>query len=167
MSDVDVDTTPPVDTGRRKRFLIIIGALSVVVVILAFASIVKALRGRAARQTPTVVIVEEISTPTWTPLPPTKTPTRKPTNTQVVSKPTNTPVVKETPTAIKIVEAATSTSTPTEVPPTPTRAPTLTPTPAPAEIPDTGVGFSGILIGALALIVLIFLARRMRLGTER
>jgi hypothetical protein len=55
----------------------------------------------------------------------------------------------------------------------PTTAPTqlaavivASPTPTPTEIPNTGLGSSGIMIGALLLVVLVFLARRLRVASE-
>lgn len=96
---------------------------------------------------------------------PSVTPTAKPTATQVPPTPTSTKVV---------VPTATQTTAPTQETATATVTPTVTPkwkkaSPTPkAELPKSGFGgeiFNLLAIGA-ALIVLIYVARRIRLGGE-
>jgi hypothetical protein len=165
-SVVDVDSTPPANNSRRIRLYALIAALLVVVVILGIAGISK-LGGtsRAQKGSPTAIAAAaELATATPTIVQPTEAPTRKPTNTPVVaSKETDTPV-KATIAPVQATSA--STSAPTIAPTKLAAAIVVTPTPKPTEIPNTGLGSSGIVIGALLLVVLIFLARRLRVVSE-
>lgn len=185
---IDVETTPPEENpGRRKRLWIIIGTLAAVAVIVGAAAVIGRIRGNAAQPdiTPTALVEAATLTPTLTDTPePTDTSTRRPTNTPVVVKATNTPVVRptDTATAVVAVEAtATATTLPTETPTdqppadTPTEPPpSLTispPTPTdtvvvPSEIPNTGVGTLGMALAAMALVLVIFVARQLRLGGQ-
>lgn len=76
-------------------------------------------------------------------------------------RPTSTPFPTETPTMIPTAEQPTETPTPEA-----TRGLIITPTPS--ELPDAGyaddVGLPGIVIMGLALIGIVIIARRVRLG---
>ncbi|MBN2053268.1 hypothetical protein JW905_00005, partial [bacterium] len=78
-------------------------------------------------------------TPTFTPVPPTMTPTITPTRTPTMLPPTLTPTATATRTPTEVpptlTPTATATRTPTEVPPTLT--PTATATLTPTEVPPT------------------------------
>lgn len=166
-SVVDVDPTPPASNPKRIRLYILIAALVLVVVILGIAGISKLSGGtsRAQKDSPTLVAAAATpATETPTIVQPTEAPTRRPTNTPVVSvKETDTPVVKATDT---IKPAAVSTMAPTTAPTQLAAVIVASPTPTPTEIPNTGLGSSGIMIGALLLVVLVFLARRLRVASE-
>jgi len=164
MSDVDINAPPtPVSNPRRRVLFIIAAALLVAILFLGIYVIAGAFSGNAPHEEPLPTIVAAVDSPTATPLPPTATPTRRPTNTAVVvratetSAPTDTPV-PATDTPAKAVAAATptATDTATAVPPTPT--------PVPTELPNTGLGSAGLLMGGMALIAIILVARRLRLS---
>jgi hypothetical protein len=170
-SVVDVDSTPPVKNPSRTRLYILIAALVVVVVILGIAGVSKLSGGtsRAQKSGPTMVAAADtLPTATLTVIPPTEAPTRKPTNTPVVAaKETDTPAVKATNTVQPASVGATAPAiAPTTAPTKLAVAVAASPTPTPTEIPNTGLGSSGIVIGALLLVVLVFVARRLRVVSE-
>jgi cytoskeletal protein RodZ len=169
-SVVDVDSTPPVKKPSRTRLYILIAALLVVVVILGIAGVSKLSGGtsRAQKSGPTLVAADTLPTATLTVIPPTEAPTRKPTNTPVVSaKETDTPAVKATNTVQPASVGATAPAiAPTTAPTKLAAAVVASPTPTPTVIPNTGLGSSGIVIGALLLVVLVFVARRLRVVSE-
>lgn len=170
-SVVDVDSTPPAKSPNRSRLYILIAALVLVVVILGIAGISKLSGGtsRAQKSNPTLIaaaVTPETATPTI--IPPTEAPTRKPTNTPVVSaKETDTPAVKATNTALPAAVSTTAPTTALTAAPTKLAAAVaVSPTPKPTEIPNTGFGSAGILIGTLLLLVVVFAARRLRAASE-
>ncbi len=112
--------------------------------------------------------IELASRATDTPMPtdtpaPTDTPRSIPTNTPVVTTPTFTPAPTETPGPV----TATPTATPTRVVRTPTTVARSTGTPgAVGELSDTGVGGLGLILLAAGLVVILFIARRLRLSQQ-
>lgn len=123
------------------------------------------LDGRAFAQTGAVTLENnDIPDPGCAVLPtytPTSTPSDTPSNT-----PSNTLTPSNTPTP-SITPTPSTTPTPSNTPTiTLTRTPTITPTRTPSALPDSGfaedVGAPGLLIMAGVLLVVIFMARRLR-----
>lgn len=114
----------------------------------------------AARPTPTLVSILPNATPTFTPAPP------KPTNTPLPT-PTNTPVLASQPVSAGGEEAASSRGGEPQGSPTAKPSPTRTPVPGAtgagaAVVPETGIGGLEAVLIALALTVVVFVARRLR-----
>ncbi len=147
MADVDLEGLPP-EEGQNRTFLLAVLALGGMFVVLLFAiGLYLALSG-PARGRPAALVGTPTRTPlpSPSPLPPTYTPTPRPTPTPA---PTATPVA--------VAGQPTSTPTATAAPARPT------PTPRLSGMPQTGGSPLGWGLGAIGVLVLAFLARRLRL----
>jgi len=155
MADV-LEELPP-EEGPNRAFLLALLILGGGLVVLLFAiGLVLALRGPARPQPPPTAAVAQAPSPS--PLPPTYTPTPRAT-------PTPIPTSTATPTA-----AAAAQGQPTPSPtPSPPRA---SPTPARTSLPSGGMpqtgggGAVGWGLGALGVLLVAWLARRLRLGAK-
>jgi hypothetical protein len=180
--------------SNRRPFLIAVGALLAIFVlsVICSASILLARNGGgdanteqiAARETENAIVAvtneavtatiaameTEAARPTDTPAaPPTNTPA--PTNTPL---PTNTPVVRQAEEAAsQTEEAATAAAEGTDEGTAVADAGVSTPTPIAAlggtnggddSLPETGIETWGIFMAALALVIILFSARRLRGG---
>ncbi|MCS7250968.1 MAG: hypothetical protein RMK32_04945 [Anaerolineae bacterium] len=156
MADVNLEEMPP-EEGQNRAFLLgalVLGGLFVVLLcsIGLYLAVVGPARGRpaATANTPTRTPI-----PSPSPLPPTYTPTPSPTFI-----PTATPTSP-------VVAAAQSTATPTlAITPSPARP---TPTPRPPRrsgLPQTGADHLGWGLGVIGVLLLAFLARRLRLRSQ-
>lgn len=149
MADIDLEALPP-EEGQNRAFLLgalVLGGLFVVLLLAIglYLALSGPARGRPAAPagTPTRTPI-----PSPSPLPPTYTPTPSPT-----------PIPTATPTP-PVVAAGQPTATPTPgVTPTPVR-----PTPAsrPGGLPRAGGSSLGWGLGAVGVLLLAFLARRLR-----
>ena len=94
------------------------------------------------------------------------TPTIPPTNTPVVAQASGTPVVTVNPATATVGAAFTQISSSQTSAPTQSAQTTLTVIPTSTALPNTGfadeVGIPSMFLAALALVVVIFLVRRMR-----
>jgi len=108
--------------------------------------------------TQTVAAMETVAaySPTPTPVPPTATPTKIPTFTPSPPPPTFTPVAQTAVPEGNGGDGMAEVATPTPMVPTPTVGP------GGGELPAGGLGMWGAVVGALALVVVIMLARRLR-----
>lgn len=174
-NDVDANEPPPPEESSNRTFLLVVGILGgimlLTLIILGVYALILApyLNNRRATQVAeiyaqntqvalsaeqTATVASFTNTPTVTSIPPTATATTRPT--QVVAVPTEalvtfTPDARTATVAALLTQAAASQGT-------------MTPTTT--GLPQTGfaedVGVPGLLGLALALIVVIFLARRLR-----
>jgi len=154
MADVDLDELPP-EEGQNRTFLLGVLVLGGLFVVLLFAiGLYLALSG-PARGRPAAPAGAPTRTPipSPSPLPPTYTPTPSPTPI-----PTPTPTFTPAP-PVEAAGQPTATPTPGGTP-TPVRP---TPTPQAGGMPQTGAGSLGWGLGALGVLLLAFLARRLRL----
>ncbi len=116
---------------------------------------IKPQRDRELAEQATQVIAEATAIAMQTALAPTDTPL--PTDTFV---PTDTPFPTPTPKATNtLVLSATATPVPGAVP-TPTRTPVR-----PGQTPETGIGGLGAVLAAVGLVVIILVARKLRLAS--
>ncbi|MCS6963921.1 hypothetical protein [Thermoflexus sp.] len=149
MADIDLEELPP-EEGPNRAFLLGALVLGGLFVALLFAiGLYLALSG-PARGRPAAPAVTPTRTPipSPSPLPPTYTPTPSPT-----------PIPTATPTP-PVVVAGQPTATPTPgITATPIRP---TPTPRPGGLPQTGGSSLGWGLGAVGVLLLAFLARRLR-----
>ncbi len=150
MADVDLEGLPP-EEGQNRAFLLAVLALGGLFVVLLFAiGLYLALSG-PARGRPAALMGTPTRTPlpSPSPLPPTYTPTPSPTPTRVWTATPTPPVA--------VAGQPTSTPTATAVPARPT------PTRRPSGLPQTGGSSLGWGLGAIGVLILAFLARRLRL----
>ncbi len=171
------DSSPPEESANRTFYIvagIIGGVMLLSLICLALYALVYQPQQRRDRETQVAAINAQntqlaqaavetglaarfTATPTITPIPPTSTVTASPSPTLVIAQPTNvlvSPTIDRTATVSALLtEAAAGRLTPT---------PTLTP----SALPDTGfvedVGIPAMVGLALVLVVVIFLARRLR-----
>lgn len=153
MADVDLEGLPP-EEGQNRTFLLAVLALGGLFVLLLFViGLYLALSG-PARGRPAALAGTPTRTPlpSPSPLPPTYTPTPSPTP---IPSPTAIPTTS-------VVVAAQPTSTPTATA-TPAR---VTPTRRASGLPQTGGSTMGWGLGAIGVLMLAFLARRLRLRSR-
>lgn len=150
MADVDLEELPP-EEGQNRAFLLGVLVLGGLFVALLFAiGLYLALSGPArGRPAAPAGAPTRTPVPSPSPLPPTYTPTISPT-----------PVPPATPTPpVGVAGQPTATPTPRATA-TPVRP---TPTPQPGGLPQTGGSGLGWGLGAIGVLLLAFLARRLRL----
>ncbi len=157
--------------SNRKFAIPLIALLALCFVgllLLGIAFILPALKGGKVAQATATPAASATQMPTSTPVP-TNTPTPKPSPTPVIVY-TFTPAPTGQPTAA--VGATASPTSPGTAPattqPTSAASPTVTPTPTSqaeeGELAQTGVGWGLILFSGLGLVLLAFVARRLRLA---
>ncbi len=146
MADVDLEGLPP-EEGQNRAFLLGVLVLGGILVALLFAIGLYLALSSPARGRPAAPAGAPTRTPlpSPSPLPPTYTPTPSPTP---IPRATATPPV---------AVAGQPTATPT---------PPITPTPRPGGLPQTGGSSLGWGLGAIGVLLLAFLARRLRLRSQ-
>lgn len=169
------DSSPPEESANRTFYIVagVIGGIMLLSLIcLALYALVYAPQQRNDRATQVAAINAQntqlaqaavetglaakfTATPTITPIPPTATTSPSPSPTLVIAQPTEvlvSPTIDRTATVSALLTEA--------------AAGRLTPTPTASALPDTGfvedVGIPAMVGLALVLVVVIFLARRLR-----
>ncbi|MBC7263280.1 MAG: hypothetical protein H5T64_02855 [Chloroflexi bacterium] len=150
LPDISPEGTTPPSRGRNWGVIIIAMAVVVGLILLGALGVALFLRSRGGISAIRLLAATPTPMPTFTQMP-TFTPLR----------PTFTPLPTVTPTSVPTLEP-TATRVPTFTP----LPPTLTPTPQAGEVPNTGFGDAVLFIGGFALVVVFFLARRLRLKSN-
>ncbi|UCD99910.1 MAG: hypothetical protein JSV42_04090 [Chloroflexota bacterium] len=172
------DSSPPEESANRTFYIVagvIGGVMLLSLICLALYALVYQPRQRDQRATQVAAINAQntqlaqaavetglaakfTATPTVTPIPPTATASASPSPTLVVAQPTDilvSPTIDRTATVSALLTEA--------------AAGRLTATPTASALPDTGfvedVGIPAMVGLALVLVVVIFLARRLRTAT--
>lgn len=155
--DFNFDTMVPEEPSRNRTFWVYLAALLGIVIISVIAILLwinvfspRQQQAQNAEATQTAAALTEIALAQV----PTTTNTSWPSNTP---EPTDTPAATRTTTPV--AQATTS---------VPTIQPTFTPTPTPTALPDTGfaddIGLPGLASLGFILVVIVILARRIRVG---
>jgi cytoskeletal protein RodZ len=155
--DFNFDTMVPEEPSRNRTFWVYLGALLGIVILSVIAILLwinvfspRQQQAQNAEATQTAAALTEIALAQV----PTSTNTPWPSNTP---EPTETPAPTQT--TVPVAQATTS---------VPTIESTFTPTPTPTALPDTGfaddISLPGLALLGVILVVVVILARRIRVG---